>query len=218
VPKLKNRRREHFAVEVASMTPPDRAYVLAGFKDSEWSRYNAHKLAHDPAVEQRIEELRTEFREHSQLHAEWIQRQLLPLVEANPQDLFAATPDPTGRKVEKLRPITDIPRRLAAAIQRIKLDPETGAVTEISLYPKTEAGNTLLRSVGGLVDRLEVNNPAQMSDADLVGEFAVTLEQLGVPPATIEQIKKGIEMSLGIIDGTAEPIEASILAVRHDPA
>jgi hypothetical protein len=90
MPALKNRRRERFALEIASMTPYARAYAEAGFKDSPWAAYNANKLAHDPAVAARIEELRTEFAGRSQIHAEYIQRQLLPLVEANPQDLFEA--------------------------------------------------------------------------------------------------------------------------------
>src|SRR6266702_7869597 len=82
MPRLKNRKREHFAVEVASMTPPDRAYLLAGFKDSKWSPYNASKLANAPAVAARIAELQREFAERAQLHVEYLQRLLLPLVEA----------------------------------------------------------------------------------------------------------------------------------------
>jgi hypothetical protein len=74
MPRLKNRKREHFAIEVAPMTPPDRAYLLAGFKDSKWAPYNARKLANTPAVAARIAELQREFAERAQLHAEYVQR------------------------------------------------------------------------------------------------------------------------------------------------
>ena len=36
--KLKSRKREMFAIEVAAMTPYDRAYVLAGYRAARSSR------------------------------------------------------------------------------------------------------------------------------------------------------------------------------------
>jgi hypothetical protein len=54
-----------------------------------------------------------------------------------------------------LKALSALPSGLAAAIQKIRLDPKTGAVTGIDLHSKNETGNTLLRSVGGLVDRRE---------------------------------------------------------------
>jgi hypothetical protein len=169
MPALKNRRRERFAVEIASMTPYDRAYVAAGFKDSPWAAYNANKLAHDPVVSARIDEMRAEFSDRSGLHAEYIQRQLLPLVEANPQDLFAVMINPAdGREIEKLRGVTELPRRLAAAIQKIKFDSETGTVTEISLHNKNEAGGTLLRSVGAF--KVALTDPDGEGPAKIIHE------------------------------------------------
>jgi hypothetical protein len=153
---LRNRRRERFALEIASMTPYDRAYVEAGFKASPWAKFNANKLAHDPEVAARIDELRQEFSDRSQLNAEYIQRKLLPIVEANPQDLFEVARNGAGQECDALRRVTELPRELASAIQKIKCDPETGAVTEISLYNKTEVGNVLLRSIGGITDNLKV--------------------------------------------------------------
>jgi len=153
--KLKSRKREMFAIEVASMTPLATAYVLAGYADTPWARYNASKLAHVSEVAARIDELQTQFSERSGIHAEYIQRKLLPLIEANPKDLYETQDDGKGQKVDKLRSISEIPRDLAAAIQKIKCDPETGTIAEIFLYNKTEAGNVLLRSVGGILDRLE---------------------------------------------------------------
>jgi hypothetical protein len=155
MPKLKSRKREMFAIEVAAMTPLATAYVLAGYADTPWARYNASKLAHVPEVAARIDELQTQFSERSGIHAEYIQRKLLPLVEANPKDLYETKDDGNGQQIDTLRSISEIPRDLAAAIQKIKVDPETGAITEIILYNKTEAGNVLLHSIGGLVDKLE---------------------------------------------------------------
>lgn len=201
MPKLKNRKRERFAIEVASMTPYDRAYVAAGFKDSQWAPYNANKLAHAPEVEARIEELRAEFADRAGLHAEYLQRQLLPLVEANAQDLFMMTADATGRKRETLRPVTELPRRLAAAIQKIKFDPDTGSPLEIALYNKNDAGGTLLRSVGGLTDRLQVSDDVSaMSDADLSALMVDAMRRLPLSLAAMAEI----EAALGLVDAGAQ--------------
>jgi hypothetical protein len=153
MPKLKSRKREMFAIEVAAMTPLDRAYVLAGYADTPWARYNASKLAHVPEVAARIDELQARFSERSGIHAEYIQRLLLPVVEANAADLFEPRIDAAGHVTgHQLKPIPALPRDLSAAISKIKCDPETGSVTEVSLYNKNEAGSTLLRSVGALKD------------------------------------------------------------------
>jgi hypothetical protein len=193
MPALKNRRRERFALEIAAMTPPGKAYTEAGFKASPWAPYNASKLMHDPVVAARIDEMRAAIGARAGIHAEYIQRQLLPIVEANAQDLFTTTPDATGAGTrDTLRSISKLPRELAAAIKKIKCDPETGAVTEIDLYGKIEAGALLLRSVGGLVDRLEATGkdggPLEVARAlsrhvvNSVAELLDTAErELGLP-------------------------------------
>jgi Terminase small subunit len=111
--RLRNRKRERFAVEVAAMSPLDRAYVLAGYADTPWARYNASKLAHVPEVADRIDELQTEFSDRSGIRAEYLQRKLLPLVEANPQDLFERVLDEKGKPIGvRLKNVTDLPRDL----------------------------------------------------------------------------------------------------------
>jgi hypothetical protein len=167
-----------FAIEVAGMAPYASAYVAAGYRDSPWACYNASKLAHVPEVATRIAELQAEHSERSGIHAEYIQRKLLPLVEANPKDLYQMADDGTGRKVSTLRSIVDIPRDLAAAFQKIKIDPETGAITEVTLASKSEAGNILLRSLGSLVDRLEVTDKAGVPEGEFQGEIERVLGQL----------------------------------------
>jgi terminase small subunit-like protein len=155
--KLKSRKREMFAIEVAAMTPLDRAYVQAGYSDTIWARYNASKLAHVPEVANRIDELRKEFSARSGIHAEYIQRKLLPVIEANPQDLYEIKHDSSGHNIERLRAISEMPRNLAAAIQKVKLDPETGTVVEVAFYSKVEGANVLLRSVGAIKEA-EIRN------------------------------------------------------------
>jgi hypothetical protein len=95
-------REELFAHEVAAFTPPDRAYLLAGFKSRpEFARANACRLLRKLAVTQRIDELRAEFRERCALNVEYLQALLLPLVESNVLDCFESASKPmakTGRR------------------------------------------------------------------------------------------------------------------------
>jgi hypothetical protein len=150
VPRLKSRKREAFAQEIASLMPLASAYVAAGYKDTQWARFNASRLQNVPEVAARIAELQEQFAERCGIHAEYIQRQLLPLVEANPKDLFEPFYDNNGKKAgDRLKAVSDLPRSLSAAISKVKVDRENGAVTEIVLANKTEAANVLLRSLPG---------------------------------------------------------------------
>ena len=178
MPQLKNRRRERFAVEIAAMTPYDRAYVAAGYKDTPWARYNASRLAHEPEVAERINELRAAFSERSQIHAEYLQRLLLPIAEANLKDCYTLGPD--GK--ECLRPITELPRALTSAIAKVDHD-ETGAVKSISLHGKIAALTVLLRSVGGLLERHDHSHSGKLEiqpfdPSVLTDEQLHTLEDL----------------------------------------
>jgi phage terminase small subunit len=121
--RLRNPRHELFAIEVAAGTPPDRAYVAAGFKGGKWARPNASKLAHMPKVAQRIAELQMEYAAQGGLQAQYIQAKLLPLIEADLRQLFEVGPDGQPR----LRKLTDLPDGIAAALNSVKVD-ETGAV------------------------------------------------------------------------------------------
>ncbi len=192
--KLKNRKREMFAIEIAAMTPLDRAYVAAGYSDTPWARYNASKLTHVPEVTARIDELQREFSDRAGIQAAYIQRKLLPIVEANTQDLFEPILDGNGKKIgDKLRAVSDLPRDLAAAVSKIKVDPESGAVVEITLANKTEAGTILLRSVGGLVDRRELTGKGGASLEDLVKASITVIT--GVPRAPNEPFVPSLDGS-----------------------
>jgi hypothetical protein len=143
--KLRNPRRERFAIEVASMVPVDRAYLAAGFRSKpEWSRPNGSKLAHVPEVANRISELRDEFKANCALSVEYLQAKLLPAAEANVVDFLAAD--------GKLKPIGAITRDQGAAISSLKFH-ENGEVAELKLISKEAAIGTLLRSIGAIVEQ-----------------------------------------------------------------
>jgi phage terminase small subunit len=148
MPRLRNPRRERFAVEVASMTPVDRAYVLAGYRETCWARPNGSRLAHMPEVKARIEELREEFRASAGLHVEYLQRQLLPIAEANILDYLELK---NGKL--SLKTLENLKREHGAAIASIKIE-ESSAI-DLKLHNKTEAVNVLLRSVGAFVEKHE---------------------------------------------------------------
>src|SRR5262249_30631528 len=72
------------------------------------------------------------------------------LVEVNPGELFETVTEENGEHRERLRSIASMPRRIAQAISRIKLDPESGKVVDIVFHGKIEAAAVLLRSVAGI--------------------------------------------------------------------
>jgi hypothetical protein len=148
--RLRNTRHERFAREVAALMPLGTAYREAGFGgDPQWHPFNASKLANKPAVRARIEELRVEFERMSAIHVDYVRHLLLRTIEADPRDLYEPDPDdPTGKRV-RYRAINELPRHVSGAIVKLKLDPETGAPTEVSFGDKNAAAATLLRSLPG---------------------------------------------------------------------
>jgi hypothetical protein len=148
--RLRNTKHERFARAVAALTPLATAYREAGFSgDPTWHPFNASRLAHTPKVKSRIEELRLEFEAMSAIHVDYVRHLLLRTVEADARDLYEKDPDdPTGKR-RRLRSIEKLPRHLASAISRIKLDPESGLPVDVILGNKNEAAATLLRSLPG---------------------------------------------------------------------
>src|SRR5258708_4146582 len=117
-------REELFAHEVAAFTPPARAYLNAGYKSRpEFARGNACKLLRKPEVDQRIDELRAEFRARCALQLEYLQEQLLPLIEANALDVFEAVNDANGAATSRLafKRLADM-RHQGRAISGVKLN------------------------------------------------------------------------------------------------
>jgi hypothetical protein len=156
-------REELFAHEVAAFTPPDRAYLLAGFKSRpEFARANACRLLRKPAVVRRVDELRAEFRERCALNVEYLQALLLPIVECNVLDCFeqagqsAAPTASRKRKTEpaaaapsrvRFKPLDKLRREQGLAIAGLKLG-ENGAVVDIKFHGKNEAAKALMATLG----------------------------------------------------------------------
>ena len=176
MPQLRNRRHECFAREIAAMAPFASAYAAAGYSgDPQWFRYNASRLANKPDVKARIEELQVEFNRSAAIHSSYIQQKLLPLIEGNVQDFY--TVDADGN--ERLRSISELPRALAAAVTQVKFN-ENGGLAEIKLADKNAVATTLLRSVGGLVDRSELSGAgggAISFDAIVAESMALVLQR-----------------------------------------
>jgi len=186
---LPNLRWERFCREYASGETLSSSYVRAGFADTPNARFNASRLRNKPAVRGRISELMEQFAEASAIKVEYLQHQLLPLLRVNGQDLF----DSAG----KLRPIGELQRDCASAIKSIKFDKKTGNVSEIVLADKIAAAGVLLRSVGGLVDKLEVSELSNMADDEAyikALEAAVMLfKVLGLPQENLNELNAMIE-------------------------
>jgi hypothetical protein len=159
-------REELFAHEVAAFTPPDRAYLLAGFKSRpEFARANACRLLRKAAVVRRVDELRAEFRERCALNVEYLQALLLPIVESNVLDCFeqageatrATAPRKRGRKAApavetpssrlQFKPLDKLRREQGLAIAGLKLG-ENGAVVDIKFHGKNEAAKALMATLG----------------------------------------------------------------------
>ena len=146
--RLRNPKRELFAIEVASGTPLDRAYTTAGYAGGKWARPNGAKLAQHPEVALRIGELQQQYAVQGGLQAAYIQAKLLPLIEADLRQLFEKGADGKPR----LRRLTDLPDGIAAALTSVKVD-EEGGLTEFKLASRTDAARTLLQSIGAIVEQ-----------------------------------------------------------------
>jgi phage terminase small subunit len=154
--KLRNPRRERFAVEVASMVPVDRAYLAAGFRSKpEWARPNGSKLCHIPEVAARIDELRGEFTSKCALTVEYLQQQLLPAATANVVDYFET--DEKHERRSRLKPLEALTREQGAAISSVKFG-DDGTVAELKFHPKPAAVETLMRSIGAIREAAIDNN------------------------------------------------------------
>jgi ribosomal protein L9 len=79
--KLQNRRHEIFATELAAGAPLLSAYLSAGYKESYSARFNASRLKNTSKVRARIDELQVEFSRSTFVRLEWIQHQLVDIIE-----------------------------------------------------------------------------------------------------------------------------------------
>jgi hypothetical protein len=200
---LPNLKWEKFCREYASGESLASAYVRAGYADTRNARFNASRLSNKAPVRARINELLEQFAEASAVKVEYLQHQLLPMLRVNSQDLF----DETG----KLRPIAELRRDCAAAIKSIKFHKETGHVSEIVLADKIAAAGVLLRSVGDLIEKVQVSDLEKMSDDQAYIAALETAVQLlgalGVPQETLRELNVAIEQ-YRVEHGNGDPVAA----------
>jgi hypothetical protein len=186
--RLRNSRHERFAVEVASMVPIARAYVLAGFPDTQWARPNGSRLAHTPTIAARIQELREEFSKNAAIHLEYLQALLLQIATANVIDFFKTNEN--GKVV--LKPISELDRDQTAAVSALKVS-ELG-ILDLKLHNKVEAINVLLKSMGAIVERHDHTvrqDDTTYSDVELARWIAAKLEDGAKAVETMEPDHSG---------------------------
>jgi hypothetical protein len=99
--KLSNRRHEIFATELASGAPLLTSYLRAGYKESYSARFNASRLKNTAKVSERIDELLAEFSRTTFVKLEWIQHQLVNIIEG--KDPSCLTTGEKGEFVERNR-------------------------------------------------------------------------------------------------------------------
>jgi phage terminase small subunit len=209
MPALKY-REELFAHEVAAFTPPDRAYLTAGFRSRpEFARGNACRLLRKPEVAKRIDELREEFRSRCALHVEYLQELLLPIVEANPLDYFKTEKAKgSNRNRTTFKDLKKLRREQGLAISSLKLSDE-GTVAEVKFHGKNEAAKTLLATLG-----IEESKQSQNVFVMNLGERVRTaLAQVDsdppmMPAVTTRAIDDAPVIDAGTEDSTDHPDEA----------
>jgi Terminase small subunit len=141
---LQNVKWERFAREFAAGESLEAAYVRAGYeKAGKFARFNASKLRNKPAVKARIAELMEQFAEQAAVHADYVRQKLLPVLQANVQDMF----DASG----KIKPAHLLQREFANAVKSIKLD-KHGRIAEVHMVDKIAAAATILKSIGAIDD------------------------------------------------------------------
>ncbi len=174
---LANRKHEIFARELAAGEALEASYLAAGYKPGRSARFNASRLRNRSQVKKRIEELLTQFADQAALRIEYLQHQLLPLVQINAQDLF---------ENGKLKSITDLPREAAAAVKSVKFNKKTGEIAEVILADKIAAATLLLRSIGAIAETT-VNNSVNLSMAERLDAAVKRMngrQMVDITPAT----------------------------------
>jgi hypothetical protein len=81
---LKNRKREAFARDVAALVPYEEAYrnnIASPDAKPRWLKFNGAKLAQDPEVATRIQELKEQFAIAAGISVELVQARLLQIID-----------------------------------------------------------------------------------------------------------------------------------------
>jgi phage terminase small subunit len=204
MPTLKNQREELFAHEVAAFTEIGRAYLLAGYQSRpEFARANACRLMRKTRVQDRIDELRAEFRKHCALNLEYLQETLRPIVDADMAEFVTAKDDGAeaqGR--QRFKDFAELGRRQGLAVSSVKLG-DNGEIVELKLHNKIEAAKALMVSLG-MRDAEHGQNAAARSLGDRLNS---ALARLAGGPAVLGSS----QASGSVIDGQVVDGEMIIL-------
>lgn len=121
---------------------PEDAYEKAGYSRH---RRNAYRLAADKRVQAIADEMATEALRLSGLHLGYLQAKAKSLFELNATKTFYEH-DPESKRMV-LRDLSAIADDQTWAISKIKMDPDTGAVTEIEVPDKLAVFNALIKTM-----------------------------------------------------------------------
>lgn len=146
---LQHVKHEAFALAVAEGVTLLEAHKAAGYAPDAG---NAKRLRKRHDVRSRIAELRLEAAEFANVRRVRVVLEVDRVGRANIRDFYQQEIDegtklPTGRM--RLRPITELPRELSAAIAEIELGND-GQIAKLKLHDKNQANFTLLKYLGGL--------------------------------------------------------------------
>lgn len=149
-------RHEKFALAIAEGKTLEDAHKEAGYVPD---RANASKLNNRPEVRARVRYLQEEAARAANIRRARLVVDIDNIAQANIADfLDIKKVSKTGKVTATVKDISKLPRELTAAIQRIKINPETGE-QEIVLKDSLAAQQILLKYVGGLPEPpVTVNN------------------------------------------------------------
>jgi len=161
MPACRDPQHERFARELVeeylrvppSSTGVQQAYQRAGYAPH---RGNCHRLARDPAIVARVDELMEEAREYADLRLVKALVRVNRIADAKLPDYYEpvshqAKGEAPPRKVIRLRDLTDLPAQLAEAVKEVEFH-EDGSIKAIKLHDKLQANITLLRHFGDVPD------------------------------------------------------------------
>jgi len=192
---LRNPRHERFALELAEMKKPVDAYRIAGFTVSPGSgAANARKLARNPAVKKRVQELVARAIEYSDVTRIKTVVQIDRVARANLVDFFDVVFDDKKQPKLRLKDLSKLPRAMTDAVKSLKIK-DDGAI-ELELHDKNQANFTLLKYLGGIPDdkpAQQVNIFASMSlDDQLALAGALERSVTGAAPKQLDLIAEEV--------------------------
>jgi hypothetical protein len=163
MPACRDHQHEHFAralVEEYLRVPPSSTGVQEAYKRAGYAphRGNCHRLANEPHIKARVDELMEEAREYADLRLVKALVRVNRIADAKLPDYYepvSLQPDGAPTRTMRLRDLSSLPPQLAEAISEIDFH-DDGTVRKIKLHDKLQANITLLRHFGDVPDERPV--------------------------------------------------------------